>query len=332
MTNPILKTDIESFKMDVKTALDMDEPVFGWGPSGIGKSEGIEQVAEERNATLCDIRLSTFDPVDLRGMPYVVEQFTHWARPAIWPTDTTKEIILFFDEMDRAGPAVSNAALQIVLQKKIGEHVLPSNVRIVAAGNGSHDRVGTNKISSAQANRFTHLYVTASAIGTAQHLAAKGANPIGVAFLRFRPELITTTAAKDKHAFASPRAWEKAFKYLALPKEQQYRMISGAVGVAECGELLAFADIVNQLPKPAEIEANPRSAILPVSPSACYAVASMIGGTANKQNVGAFVTYARRLDPEFQTMAIVDMTKRDKSLAETQAVIEWNVDNQDVTL
>lgn len=37
----------------------------------VGKSEGIAQLAAENDAVLCDIRLSQYDSVDLRGFPGV---------------------------------------------------------------------------------------------------------------------------------------------------------------------------------------------------------------------------------------------------------------------
>lgn len=331
---------ITEVKNDVATLIDLNESAFVWGMPGIGKSEIIHQIAADRGALVTDIRLSAFDPVDLRGMPQIIEGLTHWMRPAIWPNDPNRENIIFFDEMDRGAPAVANAALQIVLDKKIGEHVLPAGTRIVAAGNGSTDRVGTNKISSAQANRFTHLYAEADAEGTAAHLSKKGVHPAMVAFLRLKgaPDhqgnkgLITTTAAAGEHAFASPRQWEKCAKMIMLEPMTRFRLMSGTVGKGPAGEFISFLEVMNELPRPAEIEANPMGAIVPVKPSAVYAVAAMLGARMTKQNANSFVAYASRLDIEFQTMAILDAARRDATVQETAAFIKWHVANPEVTL
>ena len=49
------------------------QPVFIWGPPGVGKSSIIAQLAGSLNLPLRDMRALLHDPVDLRGLPYVAE-------------------------------------------------------------------------------------------------------------------------------------------------------------------------------------------------------------------------------------------------------------------
>ncbi len=53
------------------TLLTIKQPVFLWGAPGVGKSQVVAQVAEERNLALRDIRAVLLDPVDLRGLPRI---------------------------------------------------------------------------------------------------------------------------------------------------------------------------------------------------------------------------------------------------------------------
>ncbi|WP_192242628.1 MoxR family ATPase [Mesorhizobium silamurunense] len=291
---------------------------------------------------MTDIRLSTFDPVDLRGLPAIVDGLTKWLRPAIWPAlDATEETILFFDEMDRAAPAVANAALQIVLERRIGEHVLPACVRIVAAGNGETDRTGTQKISSAQANRFTHLYAVADAEATAAHLARKGTHPAMPAFLRFRghatadgkPGLIHGAPMPGEKAFPSPRAWEKVAGFIHLPAPQRSRLTRGTVGSAAAVEWEAFlrtyAGIAGLM---ADIMARPESADVPEEPSLQYAVSSAIARKADFASWRAVITYAARMPREFCIVTVLDAVRRDPRLKATAEYGAWAVANQDVAL
>ena len=48
--------------------------------------------------------------------------------------DEYDTIVLFLDELNSAPPSVQAAAYQLVLNGKIGQYKLPSNVKIVAAG------------------------------------------------------------------------------------------------------------------------------------------------------------------------------------------------------
>ena len=49
--------------------------VMLWGPPGVGKSQGVRQIAERitaetgRTVAITDVRLLLFNPVDLRGIP-----------------------------------------------------------------------------------------------------------------------------------------------------------------------------------------------------------------------------------------------------------------------
>ncbi|TJW14419.1 MAG: AAA family ATPase [Mesorhizobium sp.] len=355
-------SSIAEISADLSACLEMNLPVWVWGAPGIGKSEAVYQVATERRRArlaaladssskitlgdivkprVVDIRLSTFDPVDLRGLPAIVDGLTKWLRPAIWPAmNETEETILFFDEMDRAAPAVANAALQIVLDRRIGEHVLPDSVRIVAAGNGDSDRVGTTKISAAQSNRFTHLYAVADAEATAAHLASNGTHAAMVAFLRFRgeardgkPGLIHGAPVAGEKAFPSPRAWEKVSRMIDLPPAQRARLVRGTVGSAAAIEFEAFVRSYAALAGlMSEIFARPESAPVPDEPSLQYAVSSAVARKADFNTWAAVHTYAKRLPIEFGINTILDAVRRNPGLKATAEYGAWAVANQAVAL
>jgi len=80
-----------------------------------------------------------------------------WAPSAELPQDPNSNAILFLDELPSAPPSTQAAAYQLVLNKRIGEYILPENVDIVAAGNRASDRGVVYKMPSPLANRFVHL-------------------------------------------------------------------------------------------------------------------------------------------------------------------------------
>lgn len=316
----------------VNAALDAQIPPMLWGAPGIGKSELVAAIAADRGADLRDIRLSMFDPVDLRGLPAIVGGLTQWIRPAIWPTDDTRETVLFFDEIDRAAPAVMSAAMQIVLDRRVGEHVLPDSVRVIAAGNGRTDRTGTNKMPSALANRFCHLDVTADSETWARWAAGAGVDPAIVAFVRFRPALLIGEAAPTDRTFPSPRAWVRAGRLMNLPDHIRHALIAGLVSAGPAAEFEAFVRVMRQLPSLDSILADPAGAPVPSDPSARYAVSAALSRRATIQNFAAVLEYARRLPREFEINCAVDAVKRTPTLTGTRAFVAWAVRNQDVTI
>jgi len=107
-------------KSALTSLLSISQPVFIWGPPGIGKSQIVRQTAASLNLDLVDIRAVLLDPVDLRGLPRISQDgLSHWCAPAFLPT--TGSGVLFLDELNAAPPLVQAACYQLVLDRKLGE-------------------------------------------------------------------------------------------------------------------------------------------------------------------------------------------------------------------
>ena len=58
-------------KKSIRRAFGKKRPIFIWGPPGIGKSDIVRQITDEMpNSHLIDIRLSLWEPTDIKGIPY----------------------------------------------------------------------------------------------------------------------------------------------------------------------------------------------------------------------------------------------------------------------
>ena len=107
-------------------------PVFIWGGPGVGKSSVVKQLAETLNVPLQDVRALLLDPVDLRGLPFLgSDGRSKWATPEFLPQNGTG--ILFLDELNAAPAMVQASCYQLVLDRKLGEYVLPDGWAIIAA-------------------------------------------------------------------------------------------------------------------------------------------------------------------------------------------------------
>ena len=152
-----------SAKKSLRKAFKNKRPVFLWGPPGVGKSDIIKQLGNEINAHVIDVRLSLWDPTDIKGIPYFDANTNNmrWAPPSELPSEEFaaqfKHVVLFLDEMNSAPPAVQAAAYQLILNRRVGQYSLPDNVIIVAAGNRETDRGVTFRMPAPLSNRFIHL-------------------------------------------------------------------------------------------------------------------------------------------------------------------------------
>ena len=70
-----------------------------WGPPGVGKSAGAEQLAAAietgtgKRAAVTEVRLLLFSPIDLRGIPVANRDKTlaEWLKPAVFDMDPSEE-------------------------------------------------------------------------------------------------------------------------------------------------------------------------------------------------------------------------------------------------
>ena len=170
--------------------------VMLWGPPGVGKSQAIRQLAKEiedttgKRVKTTDVRLLLFNPIDLRGIPTSNEDKTLavWLKPQIFQMDESEDVIniLFLDEISAAPQSVQAAAYQITLDRVIGEHKLPDNCIVIAAGNRTTDKSVAFKMPKALANRLLHIEVEGNFKSWKQWAIQSGIHEKVIGFLSFR--------------------------------------------------------------------------------------------------------------------------------------------------
>lgn len=323
----------------VSACLDLNVALMLWGSPGVGKSDVVRHVAAQRDAQLLDIRLSQYDSVDLRGTPMPHNGLTVWNPPATLPFegnphfDPTRPIILFLDEIVQALPAVQSVAFQLVLDRRVGEHVLMPNVMVVAASNRAQDRAGGYRMSTPLANRFTHIEQVVHLDAWCDWAWDNDVAPLVVAFLRMRPELLNTfDPAKGDTVFASPRAWNTVSKVVKrnLPADVRYALVAGTVGEGPAAEFETFVRTWESMPNIDNILADPAGAEVPRDPAVIYAVCAALSFRATPANFDAVVDYAMRLPREFTVSAIKPAVRKTPTLANTKAFNKFAADFADV--
>lgn len=306
---------------------------FIWGDPGIGKSDVIRSVAGALKIDLVDMRLSIYDPTDLKGYPTIrgtgKNEVMHFVPPALLPTKGKG--ILFLDELPAAPPAVQATAYQLILDKRLGEYTLPDGWNIVAAGNHARNGGVHYSLAPALANRFIHIDMECSVEEWDHWAANHGITAITRAFMRFRPGLIhNMEARKTGMAFPSPRSWAFAddITKQSFGTAEEFEMLKGTIGEGAAIEYLAFIKTARELPSANEILISPDTAPVPSSPAAKHAVAVMLESRAEPKNFKQCVQYMKRLDVEYQTAFMHGVTAHKRELCDTKEFVDWCATNK----
>jgi MoxR-like ATPase len=87
------------------------------GPTGIGKSEIVRQVADRLGVATVVLDLSLLEPPDLVGLPVIHEGRTTYALPSILPQAGAG--ILMLEELNRAERYIQQPALQLLTARRL---------------------------------------------------------------------------------------------------------------------------------------------------------------------------------------------------------------------
>ena len=253
-------------KKSIRRAFKAQRPIFLWGPPGIGKSDIVKQLGDELDAHVIDIRLSLWEPTDIKGIPFFDANSGKmaWAPPIELPDAEVakkyKNIILFMDEMNSAAPAVQAAAYQLVLNRRVGTYRLPDNVLIVAAGNREADKGVTYRMPAPLANRFVHMEM---AVDWDDYFSWAVDNKIHkdvVGFLTFsKKDLYDFDPRSGSKAFATPRSWSFVSELLFDDDEDESTLtdlVSGAIGEGLAIKFMAHRKVASKMPNPTDILAG----------------------------------------------------------------------------
>ena len=312
-------------KKSILRAFKKKRPLFLWGPPGIGKSDIVGQVTTSLlNSHLIDIRLSLWDPTDIKGMPYysATDNTMKWAAPSELPTEEFAaqydNIVLFLDEMNSAAPAVQAAAYQLILNRRVGQYKLPDNVLIVAAGNREADKGVTYRMPAPLANRFVHLELAVDfddwfewAIKNDQHRDVVG-------YLTFsKKDLYEFDPKSPSRSFATPRSWSFVSELLEDDDDENTTidLVSGAVGEGLAVKFNAHRKVASSMPNPSdilegkvkELKTKEISAMYSLTVSLCYELkeASDKGDKKFDAKVNNFLRFSMdNFDTELVVMGI----------------------------
>lgn len=288
-------------------AIQARVPVLLWGPPGVGKSSTVLAIGEALGLPVEVVIASIREPSDFSGLPVIDNGEVRFTPPA-WARRLAQagRGILFLDEISTAPPAVQAALLRVVLDRVVGDLVLPEGVAVVAAANPPEQAAGGWDLSPPLANRFCHIQWSLDPSSWVEGMLKGWPAPqvvrlpdgweVGIpasralvaSFIRHRPHLllqVPNSEGQAGRAWPSPRSWDMAARLLAACDAVQAgedvvaSLVCGCVGEGAGLEFLTWRRSLD-LPDPEELLKNPSNFTLPTRGDQAFAVLTAVVAAA----------------------------------------------------
>ena len=326
-------------KLLTKTITQMfkiKRPLCIEGQPGGGKTTLVQDAAKLLNIGYIERNLPTMLVEDF-GIPWPEvdkQTFAHkipeWF-PAEFRTDIPDEGILCIDDRNQGGPDLQKVLANVQQARNLHGVPIKKGWMVISTGNRQSDRAGAVRILSHLRNRETVLEFDTHIDDWCEWAFNNNVRSEVIAFLRFRPGLLHEFDP-NRDANPTPRSWVEGVSWVlgTVSPEAEFECFKGAVGEGAAAEFCGFLKIYRELPDPASIFLNPKTADVPKNPSVLYALSGALANHASESNFDSLVQYLERVPAEFAVLTVTYATKRDQKLATCSGFIKWAVNNQAV--
>jgi hypothetical protein len=189
---------------------------------GVAKSAIGRSIADKMGFRYVDMRLSMADESDFK-FPFLTDmdndgktiKVSGYAVPQWAYEANSAPTIIHFEELNRAPQFVRNAALQILLEREIGEFKFNGTVLMMASGNlGDEDGTDVEELDSALNNRLIHINHTLSVDEWLNDFAETNCHRLVTSFIKAHPEKMYQPATENTKAYATPRSWTMLSEFI----------------------------------------------------------------------------------------------------------------------
>jgi hypothetical protein len=188
---------------------------------GVAKSAIGLSIAQKLGFRYLDMRLSMSDESDFK-YPYLEDleyagkmyKVSGYAVPK-WAFEANQQpTIIHFEELNRAPQFVRNAALQILLEREIGDFKFNDTVLMMASGNlGDEDGTDVEEFDAALNNRLIHIDHSLGVDDWVNDFAMESCHGLIVSYIKTHPEQLYKVSDNAK-GYATPRSWTMLSRFI----------------------------------------------------------------------------------------------------------------------
>lgn len=214
-------------------------PVLLLGAPGIGKTQIMEQIAQECKIGLVSYTITHHTRQSAIGLPFI-SQKEYGGKPYSVTEYTMSEIvasvyekiehsglaegILFIDEINCVSETLAPTMLQFLQNKTFGSHKVPAGWVIVAAGNPREYNKSVREFDIVTLDRVKRIVVEEDCGVWMEYAWTRKIHGAILSYLSIKPEnFYSVENGEEEKAFVTARGWEdlseilKSYEELQLP-------------------------------------------------------------------------------------------------------------------
>ena len=218
-------------------------PILLMGPPGIGKTQIMEQIADETHVGLVSYTLTHHTRQSALGLPYIEHQKFGGQEYAVTAYTMSeiiasvyreiertgvKEGILFLDEINCISETLAPMMLQFLQCKTFGNQRLPDGWVVVAAGNPPEYNKSVREFDVVTLDRVKRIDVEEDFGVWKEYAYRRGIHGAILSYLEIRRDhFYRVEATADGMQFVTARGWEdlselmQVYETLGLPVDRQ---------------------------------------------------------------------------------------------------------------
>lgn len=332
--------NLEQAYRALETCMFAKVPALLRGPVGVGKTSICKQLARNYNMGFYYINAPIFDPLTQNGIPQAADGYTRFVPPDFLKQVREKPTIILIDELAKATPAVMNGFSAMLLEHRVGDHLLPEDCYVLATTNKIENKAGDALLRSHIVNRVVQINVDSSLNVAVKWMLDNNIRIEVIAFVRYRADLLNNADWYKSDAnksyqdlpFPTERAWEFVSRILdaGLQEDTEFEVLAGVIGEGAAAEFVGFLRIFRNLVDPDAVLLNPSTSKVPTEPSELYAITAALARMATEGNFDKVLCYAERMPTEFSVCLVKMAVQINPALQNTREFINYAVKNQTV--
>ncbi len=299
--------------------------VLAQGDIGTGKSSLLPAIGKEKpDHILCYFDCTTKDLGDIT-IPNIAKMddgsgYVTYLTNEELGAHNNMPIVLMIDEFGKANPAVKNALLRLILERKIGSYTLHPDSIIFATTNKGSEGVGDllpaharNRMTVVQTRKPTNMeWIEWGINNDIDHTLLGFAKDNPQIFYSFEdvkdpddnPYIFHPK--QNRAAFITPRSLEAASDTLKarhlMDDQTTTASLIGTIGERGAMDLMAFVKLADQIPSAESIKQDPKNAKIPSSAAGVCMVVFRTLASIEADWINPWMDYLVRLDKEAQGM------------------------------